>query len=101
MTILKHPRLKKNKKIEISVGSGNSFFTLALASEGVNIHNYSACDICFHVCWGGAKLEASYAADITPENYGMSGSRIHYNAATAPKAFLDKAIKMGLIKKRK
>ena len=95
MTILKHPRLKKDKKIEISVGSGNSFFTLALASEGVNIHNYSACDICFHVCFGGF---SDYAADLCMHE---RTNRIEYDIKAVPKAFINKAIKMGLIKKRK
>src|SRR3990167_2642383 len=101
MTILKHPRLKTGKKIEISRVSGCSFFALTLSNEGVTPTTYSECDIAFHVCWGSETLEANYAADITQENNGKYGSRTVYNTKLVPEAFIDKAIKMGLIKERK
>ena len=97
MTIIKHPRLKKGKKIEISKVSGCSFFALTLSNEGVDTTTYSECDIAFHVCWGSETLEANYAADITQEKNGKYGSRTVYNTKLVPEAFIDKAIKMGFI----
>ena|SRR3990167_2729093 len=94
MTILRHPRLKEGKKIELHFLEARRFFILAIADEDTNIRNYSECDICFHICVGSSSLEETYSADIT------KNKRKEYAASQVPKVFMDKALKMGLITKK-